>query len=220
MRNLNITKCNVAIDRLLEVTTNSGHPYILMSYARHRHLEFSGNYEDVLTDHMMADHMISSGERSMPPSIGLKISAVTCGRSAVVSPTAFASSTGSFFLQVVRVRSAHAPRQLPTRTRRRISPLVGRNAFTRATIDSFFVNLPVRKFQVVRGIDLRVPRPATAGCPTRIARRERQTRFCRPNPQVMPGGKFIRRWHCAPMSKLPCQLATASGRQTSMKRFW
>jgi hypothetical protein len=27
-----------------------------MSYARHRHLEFSGNYEDVLSDHMMADH--------------------------------------------------------------------------------------------------------------------------------------------------------------------
>lgn len=56
MRNLDITKCTVAIDRLLEVTTNPRHRYILMSYARHRHLEFSGNYEDVLTDHMMADH--------------------------------------------------------------------------------------------------------------------------------------------------------------------
>lgn len=56
MRNLDITRCNVAIDRLLEVTTNPRHRYILMSYARHRHLEFSGNYEDVLTDHMMADH--------------------------------------------------------------------------------------------------------------------------------------------------------------------
>lgn len=56
MRNLDITKCNVAIDRLLEVTTNPRHRYILMSYARHRHLEFSGNYEDVLTEAMMADH--------------------------------------------------------------------------------------------------------------------------------------------------------------------
>jgi hypothetical protein len=56
MRNLDITKCNVAIDRLLEVTTNPRHRYILMSYARHRHLEFSGNYDEVLTDHMMADH--------------------------------------------------------------------------------------------------------------------------------------------------------------------
>lgn len=56
MRNLDITKCNVAIDRLLEVTTNPRHRYILMSYARHRHLEFSGNYEDVLSDQMMSDH--------------------------------------------------------------------------------------------------------------------------------------------------------------------
>jgi hypothetical protein len=58
MLNLDITKCNVAIDKLLEVTTNRRHRYILMSYARHRHLEFSGNYEAVLTDEMMADHPI------------------------------------------------------------------------------------------------------------------------------------------------------------------
>ena len=56
MLNLDITKCNVAIDKLLEVTTNRRHRYILMSYARHRHLEFSGNYEAVLTDEMMSDH--------------------------------------------------------------------------------------------------------------------------------------------------------------------
>src|SRR4029434_1291447 len=41
--------------------------------------------------------MISSGERLMPPSIGLKMSAVICGKSAVVFPAAFASSVGSFF---------------------------------------------------------------------------------------------------------------------------
>lgn len=56
MLNLDITKCNIAIDKLLEVTTNRRHRYILMSYARHRHLEFSGNYEAVLTDEMMSDH--------------------------------------------------------------------------------------------------------------------------------------------------------------------
>lgn len=56
MLNLDITKCNVAIDKLLEVTTNRRHRYILMSYARHRHLEFSGNYEAVLTEEMMSDH--------------------------------------------------------------------------------------------------------------------------------------------------------------------
>ena len=81
--------------------------------------------------------MISSGERSMPPSIGLKISAVICGRSAVVRPVAFASSIGSFFLQLVRERTAHAPRQLPTRARRRISPLAGSNAFTEPLVIRF-----------------------------------------------------------------------------------
>ena len=45
--------------------------------------------------------MISSGERSIPPSIGLKMSAVICGKSKVVRPAAFASSTGLFLLQLV-----------------------------------------------------------------------------------------------------------------------
>jgi hypothetical protein len=81
--------------------------------------------------------MISSGERSMPPSIGLKMSAVICGKSAVVRPAAFASSIGSFFSQLVRVRSAQAPRQLPNRVRRRISPLAGSNAFTEPLVIRF-----------------------------------------------------------------------------------
>ena len=58
MLNLDITKCNAAIDRLLEITTNPRHRFILMAYARHRHLEFSGHYEDVLTDDMMNEHPI------------------------------------------------------------------------------------------------------------------------------------------------------------------
>src|SRR6476646_11941559 len=58
MLNLDITKCNIAIDRLLAVTTNPRHRFILMAYARHRHLEFSGHYEEVLTDDMMNEHPI------------------------------------------------------------------------------------------------------------------------------------------------------------------
>ena len=53
-----ITKGNIAIDRLLEVTTNPRHRYILMSYARHRLLEFSGHYEEVLKEDMMSDHPV------------------------------------------------------------------------------------------------------------------------------------------------------------------
>ena len=55
-----ITKGNIAIDRLLEVTTNPRHRYILMSYARHRFLEFSGHYDAVLADDMMNDHPVYS----------------------------------------------------------------------------------------------------------------------------------------------------------------
>ncbi len=58
MRIPDITKCNIAIDRLLEVTTNPRHRYILMSCARHRHLEFSGHYEPVLAEDMMSDHPV------------------------------------------------------------------------------------------------------------------------------------------------------------------
>ncbi|HTE44905.1 MAG TPA: hypothetical protein VK636_06650 [Gemmatimonadaceae bacterium] len=58
MLNLDITKCNIAIDKLLEVTTNRRHRFLLMAYARHRHLEFSGHYDDVLTDEMMNDHPV------------------------------------------------------------------------------------------------------------------------------------------------------------------
>src|SRR5205814_10681274 len=46
--------------------------------------------------------MISSGDKATPPSIGLKTSAVICGKSAVVLPASLASSSatiGSFFHQ-------------------------------------------------------------------------------------------------------------------------
>lgn len=58
MRIPDITKINVAIDALLETTTNPRHRYILMSYARHRALEFAGQYQDVVADDMMNPHPI------------------------------------------------------------------------------------------------------------------------------------------------------------------
>ena len=56
MLNLDITKSNDGIDRLLAVTTNPRHRYILLNYARHRFLEFSGRYDEVLADDMMVDN--------------------------------------------------------------------------------------------------------------------------------------------------------------------
>src|SRR5206468_1364669 len=80
--------------------------------------------------------MISSGERLMPPSIGLKMSAVICGKSAVVFPAAFASSIGSFFSQPENVRDRKVPRQTPSRLRQRRPRLAWRNAFTEASLIS------------------------------------------------------------------------------------
>ena len=49
MPKLDITQSNIGIDKLLATTfTNPRHRYILMSYSRHRYLEFSGRYDEVL----------------------------------------------------------------------------------------------------------------------------------------------------------------------------
>src|SRR5205809_2348856 len=80
--------------------------------------------------------MISSGDRLMPPSIGLKMSAVICGKSAVVFPAAFASSVGSFFLQPEKARDKQAPRQIPAGMRRGRSRLAWRNACTEPSLIS------------------------------------------------------------------------------------
>jgi len=55
MPNLDIKQSNIGIDKLLAVTTNPRHRYILMNYSRHRYLEFSGRYDEVLADDMVVD---------------------------------------------------------------------------------------------------------------------------------------------------------------------
>jgi hypothetical protein len=58
MLNLDITKSNLGIDKLLAVTTNPRHQYILMNYSRHRYLEFSGRYDEVLAEDMIVDNPV------------------------------------------------------------------------------------------------------------------------------------------------------------------
>src|ERR1700748_1451640 len=58
MPNLDITQSNIGIDKCLAVTTNPRHRYILMAYSRHRFLEFSGRYDEVLTDDMIVDNPV------------------------------------------------------------------------------------------------------------------------------------------------------------------
>jgi hypothetical protein len=55
MINLDITKTNVAIERLLEVTENPRHRFLLQAYYRHRYLEIAGRYEEIFAPDMMSD---------------------------------------------------------------------------------------------------------------------------------------------------------------------
>jgi hypothetical protein len=54
MPKFDITKLNVAIDRLLETTENPRHRFMLMAYSRHRYLEVAGRYEEIFAPDMMS----------------------------------------------------------------------------------------------------------------------------------------------------------------------
>jgi hypothetical protein len=54
MPKFDVTKLNVAIDRLLETTTNPRHRFLLMAYSRHRYLEIAGRYEEIFAPDMMS----------------------------------------------------------------------------------------------------------------------------------------------------------------------
>jgi hypothetical protein len=54
MPKFDITKLNVAIDKLLEVTENPRHRFLLQAYSRHRYLEIAGRYEEIFAPDMMS----------------------------------------------------------------------------------------------------------------------------------------------------------------------
>jgi len=56
MPKYDITKLNVAIDRLLAVTENPRHRFLLQAYSRHRYLEVAGRYEEIFAPEMMASN--------------------------------------------------------------------------------------------------------------------------------------------------------------------
>ncbi len=53
-----ITKTNIAIERLLETTTNPRHRFLLMAYYRHRYLELAGRYEEIFAPEMMSKNPV------------------------------------------------------------------------------------------------------------------------------------------------------------------
>ena len=54
MAKFDVTKLNVAIDKLLETTENPRHRFLLQSYSRHRYLEVAGRYEEIFVPDMMS----------------------------------------------------------------------------------------------------------------------------------------------------------------------
>ncbi len=48
-----ITKLNIAIDKLLETTTNPRHRFMLIAYSRHRALQVAGRLEEIFASDMM-----------------------------------------------------------------------------------------------------------------------------------------------------------------------
>jgi hypothetical protein len=54
MANHDVTKTNLAVEKLLEVTTNPRHRFLLQVYYRHRYLEIAGRYEEIFVPEMMS----------------------------------------------------------------------------------------------------------------------------------------------------------------------
>jgi hypothetical protein len=54
MPKFDVTKLNVAIDKLLETTENPRHRFLLQAFSRHRYLEVAGRYDEIFAPEMMS----------------------------------------------------------------------------------------------------------------------------------------------------------------------
>lgn len=55
---LDITKTNIAVQKLIAATENPRHRYLLQAYDRHRNLEHAGRYEEIFAPEMMVEHPV------------------------------------------------------------------------------------------------------------------------------------------------------------------
>ena len=55
MSRFDITKTNIAVERLIETTDNPRHLYLLHAYNRHRYLEMAGRWEEIFAPDMTVD---------------------------------------------------------------------------------------------------------------------------------------------------------------------
>jgi hypothetical protein len=55
MSRFDITKTNIAVERLIETTENPRHLYLLYAYNRHRYLEMAGRWEEIFAPDMTVE---------------------------------------------------------------------------------------------------------------------------------------------------------------------
>jgi|SRR5580704_3398762 hypothetical protein len=58
VRQLDITRTNLAVRKLIAVTENPRHRYLLEAYDRHRNLEHAGRYEEIFTPEMTVERPV------------------------------------------------------------------------------------------------------------------------------------------------------------------
>ena len=55
MNRFDITQTNMAVERLIETTTDPRHLYLLQAYNRHRYLEMAGRFEEIFAPEMTVE---------------------------------------------------------------------------------------------------------------------------------------------------------------------
>lgn len=58
VKQLDITRTNIAVQELIEATENPRHRYLLQAYDRHRNLEHAGRFEEIFTPEMTVEHPV------------------------------------------------------------------------------------------------------------------------------------------------------------------
>lgn len=58
MAHFDITRTNIAVERLIETTDNPRHRYLLSAYNRHRYLEMDGRFEAIFAPNMTVDEPV------------------------------------------------------------------------------------------------------------------------------------------------------------------
>lgn len=58
MSRFDITQTNIAVERLLAVTENPRHRWLLQAYNRHRYLEMAGRWKEIFAPEMTVEHPV------------------------------------------------------------------------------------------------------------------------------------------------------------------